>query len=180
MKDFIQPIIIAVLGILLIYALLNKPDPDVQIVTRTEVNTVTTIDTVFVRDTLFVNLPIFDPTPDIIDEVEVNKYTTTVSDSLIEGTVTSWVEGTLHQQTFEYTPKFPQYITRTDSVFVDTVTEITRTHYPSGIFVGGEVAIVAEQFDISPRIQYVRRDFSIGYRYGINTNSHHLSLMIRL
>ncbi len=173
-------IIIAVLTLALIICISRTPDTETVIETKVETRTVTEIDTVFVTDTVYVDMPVPEPDTVYINDQETLRYTTFHSDSLIDATITTWSEGPVVNQTFSYTPNFPKYITRTDSVFVDRTTEITRTRYPSGIFVGADIAVIADELDFSPKIQYVRRDFSIGYRYGIVHNSHNLSLTIRL
>lgn len=170
--------IIAILVIVIFFC--YSREEHVEIIEVTTVETVTTIDSVFVRDTVFVNIYIPHPDTVVIDNDTLMQYTTNVSDSLIDGRITTWAEGIIRKQTFEYTPRFPVKIVVTDSVFTTTIREVTRTIYPSGIFIGGEMAVIADQADFSPKVQWVRPRYSIGYRYGIITNSHHISLMIRL
>lgn len=178
MKDIIPYLIIVVLGVLLFYCYSQEPETVIE--TVTEIRTVTRIDTVFIEKTVYVDLPIPPPDTVYINGEETYKYTTEHSDTLIDAVIRTWSKGEIVKQEFDYTPRFPKYITRTDSVFVDKVTTITRTRYPSGLFIGAETVLIADQFDFSPKVQWVRRDFAIGYRYGINTNSHNLSLMIKL
>lgn len=176
----IYQIILGVLVIALAVCYFTRQDVEIQTVTVTETHTVTQIDTVFIEKTVYKQLPIPPPDTVYVEGTQALKYEVAHSDSLIEAIITTWAKGEIIKQDFQYTPKFPKYIIRTDSVFTNTHTTTTRTIYPSGIFIGAETVLVGEQFDFSPKVQWVRKDFAIGYRYGINTNSHNLSLTIRL
>lgn len=170
--------IILVLGVLLFYCYAQQPETVIETVIETR--TVTKIDTVYIEKTVYVELPVPPPDTVYINDEETLRYTTEHVDSLLRATITTWSKGEIVKQDFDYTPLFPKYITRTDSIFVDKTTTITRTRYPSGIFIGAETSLMGDQIDLSPKVQWVRRDFAIGYRYGINTNSHNLSVMIKL
>lgn len=171
-------VIILILGVLLFYCYAQEPETVIE--TVTEIRTVTKIDTVYIEKTVYVDLPVPPPDTVYINDEPALKYTSQYSDSLINATIQTWAKGEIIKQDFEYTPLFPKYITRIDSIFVDKTTTITRTRYPSGLFIGAETSVVAQQFDFSPKIQWVRRDFAVGYRYGLMTNSHNISVMIKL
>jgi hypothetical protein len=147
---------------------------ETETVTVTEVRTVTKIDTVYIEVPRIVEIQI--PAPIHEPDTQLNRYESVITDTLITGTITTWTTGEMHRQILDYTPLFPKYITRTDSVFVDRKTTITHTRYPSGFFIGADAGIKG----ISPHIHYIKQHYGIGYRYDPFFNAHNISFMIRL
>lgn len=94
------------------------------------------VDTVF-KDTLIeTETDTFKTKPDSQENSEFTKirnYETTVSDSLIEGTIKTTVQGYLVDQNFEYTPQYPLQVTVTKNTTIKrTVTKrLQPKPYPS-------------------------------------------------
>ena len=127
MKNNVTYILFVVVVLLLLY-IVNTPLREVEeVVTR---DTVKTVDTLIVRDTFTVTVD--PPPPDTVYAVEdtvgavgmckdIREYTTSFSDSLLEGSIKSTVQGKLLNQEISYTPLFPLRITNTQ-----TITETIR------------------------------------------------------
>lgn len=173
MGKVIPYFIIVILGLIIYIQYQQEPETVIDVVTETVVRTVTEIDTVYITKTEFIEIEI--PVP--VEENGLKKYTTTVGDSLFTGTIVSWVDGILDSQTFDYTFNIPQ-ITQVDTVFTERITTVTRTNtvYPSNFYIGLETGL--EDF-ISPKAMFVSRHWAVGYRYGVQTNSHNLSFLIK-
>lgn len=169
---FFISLIIAFIVITLFF---KKPEPEIIIETVTKIKTVTQIDTVFIEVPIFVEVPV--QTPIIEKETGLNKYVNVVSDTLITATITTWVDGTMERQTLDYTPLFPKYINRTDSVFINTTKTITKNHYPTRFYLGVEANISY----ISPKAIIAFKNYSVGYRYSFDSleNPHNISFLIR-
>ena len=126
-----------------------------------------------IRDTIFVNSD--STSADSILQA-VNRYTTDVSDTMIEGKVESWVMGALVRQVFEYKPLFPKYIIRTDSIIIHSVLS-DKKHFK--VFVGGTIGIGPKIALIAPNagIQ-ARNGYYYQYGYELMQKTHNLSIMI--
>ena len=139
--------VIAVLSIIIVFLLLrleycNKPK--VQYIDRTVVDSVirkSTVDTVYVTNRIIKYVSV--PYPDLIKEykdtcldLQVNRYTVPVEDTLITGKIIARVTGTLDSLKLDYTYKYP-VITKTDSITIYK----TRTVYkqPLSLTVGGAI-----------------------------------------
>jgi hypothetical protein len=100
------------------------------------------------------------------DSSEFN-YVTEMSDSLIDGKIATTVkaDGTLVEQGFTYIPKFPKYITRTDSVVTTNTITNTIMEPDWGIYAGMDIAPWKE-FALVPNIGLKTKNdmfFGIGY-----------------
>ena len=139
--------VIAVLSIIIVFLLLrleycNKPK--VQYLDRTVVDSIirkSTVDTVYVTNRVIKYVSV--PYPDLIKEykdtcldLQVNRYTVPVEDTLITGKIIARVTGTLDSLKLDYTYKYP-VITKTDSITIYK----TRTVYkqPLSLTVGGAI-----------------------------------------
>lgn len=102
-------------------------------------------DTVFFNKTYTISkiLPSkIDTIRDTIDgkEVITSHYTSNIDDSLLTGKLITIVEGgTLKYTDFSYTPKFPKYITRVDTVKQYSSTINNKTSLYGGAIVGGSI-----------------------------------------
>lgn len=69
------------------------------------------------------------------------KYTQEFEDTMIKGILTADVKGEFIGSSFTYTPKFPKYITNTETITItNTVTiEVPRKQRPYGLIIGGGV-----------------------------------------
>jgi hypothetical protein len=153
--------------------------------TSTDTVTVTHVDTVFAeQEVRYVEVkvpsePIIITNP--IDTTAIaHEYTTEIKDSLVEGTITSIVDGTLIDQKFEYKPLFPQYIYTTDSVIVTNTNEVDKT--PKLLLsIGGEIGGNMNAFNISPVVMLsTKRGYSYSYRYGIIDQTHNVGVLVAL
>lgn len=154
----------------------------------TDTTYITRVDTIMLpQEVQYVTLEI--PTPVYIhdttfigDSAVVSthaEYTTDITDSLIEGKIISKVNGTLLSQELNYIPLFPKYITRVDSVIIEseTVLEQKRTY----LYLGGEVGGGSQQFNLSPMIGIgTKKGFMYGYRYGLLDKTHNISFSKKL
>ncbi len=139
--------VIAVLSIIIVFLLLrleycNKPK--IQYLDRTIVDSIirkSTVDTVYVTNRVIKYVSV--PYPDLIKEykdtcldLQVNRYTVPVEDTLITGKIVARVTGTLDSLKLDYTYKYP-VITKTDSITIYK----TRTVYkqPLSLTVGGAI-----------------------------------------
>jgi len=137
--------VIAILSLIIVILLLrlefcNKPK--VQYIDRTIVDSIirkSTIDTVYKTQKVLTYVPV--SYPELIKEykdtcldLQVNKYTIPVQDSLIQGKIVARVTGTLDSLKLDYTYKYP-IITKTDSVTVHKTRTIFKQ--PLSLTVGG-------------------------------------------
>jgi hypothetical protein len=137
--------VIAILSIIIVFLLLrlefcNKPK--IQYLDRTVVDSIirkSTVDTVYITNRVVKYVSV--PYPDLIKEykdtcldLQVNRYTIPVQDSLITGKIVARVTGTLDSLKLDYTYKYPLII-KTDSVTIHK----TRTVYkqPLSLLIGG-------------------------------------------
>lgn len=121
-------------------------------------------------------VPVTVTVPSDSGDVQVNEYTTVIKDSLIEGTITSQVDGVLVSQTLNYVPLFPKYITRTDTIIVDrTETSVLSRNY---IAVGAEIGGSATSVNVSPKISLdTKKGYIYSYRYGLLDGTHNVSVV---
>lgn len=119
---------------------------------------------------------------DVWDELNINEYNNPYSDSLIDGTIYTKVNGALLEQSLNYIPKFPQYILKIDTVIVNTMaTKVQTLKPPFTLDVGAEVGGNTEMFNISPKIGFTsKKGFSYSYRYGILDKTHNVGIMYKL
>lgn len=137
-----------------------KPD------TVTETTVAVKKDTIEIRDCEFLK--------------SFRNYTTSVSDTLIEGTIRTTVQGRLISQNLSYKPLFPKIITVTNTI-KETQT-ITKRPEPKPFFtLGGSVITDGEKtgFEISPGYTFSNRN-SIEYGYSFPTGSHRIELRANL
>lgn len=118
--------------------------PKVQYIDRTIVDSIirkSTIDTIYKFKYVTKNIPVVKPElikeyKDTCLDLQVNKYTHVLEDSLITGKIIARVTGTLDSLKVDYTYKYP-VITKIDSVTIYK----TRTVYkqPLSVVVGGNL-----------------------------------------
>ncbi len=138
------------------------------------------VDTVKFVDTVKYYVAIEIPTP-IFDTIDsTNVYTAEFEDSLIVGTVTSKVDGVLVDQEFEYTPKFPKYITIHDST---TVIKTVMKEIPKkrelymGLYAGGNT----NTFNLMPVLSFKdKKDRMFSYGYNVIDNTHNVGFQTKI
>ncbi len=107
------------------------------------------------------------------------QYTQEYEDSLIKGTLFADVRGELIGSKFTYTPKFPKYIFKTDSIFItNTIREEVERKRPYGLLIGGGLNVghdrsVGVTFDAGIQM---KQNFDIVYRFDAIRLTHSLSL----
>ena len=128
-----------------------------------------------IHDTLYLEAP----TEVVVEDssgsyVSLNKYETQVDDSLISGTITSYAKGIIVNQAIRYTPKFPKYITRVDTVKVAKTIDEAKTKFGIGFEVGGNQNL----FNLSPKIQLNSKSgYSYSFRYGLLDKSYNIGVV---
>ena len=181
---------------LIIFILLSRTCNTDQSTIISEVTTVHTdtvkvthIDTLQFIDTIqrIVTVRIEEPVKvivedDVWDELDINEYNNEFTDSLIDGTIYTKVDGKMLDQNFNYIPKFPKYIFQIDTVVVNTVSSTVQTLKPQfTIDMGIEVGGSAEMFNFSPKIGFTSKNgFSYSYRYGVLNKTHNVGIMYKL
>lgn len=175
-------ILIVVMGViiaLMLYCSPNSPievEPTIErIVIRDTTYVQGTPDTIYFHDTTtrYVKIPIYVPVYDSIEKV--NNYTTKYEDSLIKGRIFSKVDGSLIEQNLEYTPKFPKYIHRVDtlSIFVkDSITITQPEKKKISLYAGMQLGSNGNNLLLAPYISLGDRRnnlFSFGYDF-VNKN----------
>jgi hypothetical protein len=156
-----------------------------------EVSVTTKVDTLRIKgktDTIKITvkepiyIPIEIPTPVTVTvpsdsgDITVHEYSSEIRDSLIEGTITSQVDGKLIAQNFKYKPLFPKYITRTDTIVIDkTETSVLKRNY---IGLGAEIGGSATSVNVSPKLSLItRKGYTYSYRYGLMDKTHNISIV---
>lgn len=179
---WISPAIIAGLLVYILYMhsceQLNCP----EVVSTSDTNRITVIDTLYFNSgptntegSKPVALgPVVDEEP-VDSELVANRcdstyrYSQQYEDSLISGTLFANVRGTLLSSNLEYTPKFPKYINRTDSIIITNTNTVIEKIYtrPYGFIVGGGLVIdrtsqMSFAFDVGVQL---KQGIDITYRY---------------
>ena len=192
----IDPKWIVIVGLVLYILFLQQCGDNNGSIVESEVTTVQTdtiyktrIDTVKFIETVerIVEVEIVKPVKveiedDVWDELNINEYNNPYSDSLIDGTIYTKVNGLLLDQKLNYTPKFPLYILKIDTIMVSTIATTVQTLKPPfTLDVGAEVGGNPEMFNISPKVGFTSRNgFSYSYRYGILDKTHNVGIMYKL
>ena len=94
----------------------------------------------------------------------VKTYLTEFKDTLISGTITSKVIGTLVSSSFKFKPLFPQTILRVDTFQIKKPTAVYKERW--GLYVGGIVGGSLDRFSLQPAILVKTNNnlqFSLGY-----------------
>ena len=178
-----DPKIYIILG-LFVYILFLQNCSDTPRVTEeitTEVQTdttrITVVDTVQFIDTVIRKVIVRIKEPITIND-SINEYVNEFSDSLITGEVWTRVKGKVLDQSFDYIPRFPQYIIQTDTVIINTnqTTTIRKTNFSlnAGMEVGGSV----DRFNFSSIVGFTtKNNNSYFYRYGVLDKTHSIGIM---
>lgn len=186
-KELLGTLIIAVLCFGLGRQCATPPDvlTERTVTSVTDTTFVTHIDTVRFEmyDTIRVRIPVPEPVPDPVD-IGVHRYTQSITDSLIRGTMSARVRGELLDWHLDYIPLFPRYIHRTDTVFVNRHTTVTErlTLKPRRVLGGGMFAGTGnEPLLYGPVLNVTAPSGRIwGYRYDLPTRSHLFSVSVPL
>lgn len=126
----------------------------------TDTTYVTHIDTIkFIKDTTITKtiLTYTNVTNLEADSSKVYTFQSHVSDSLIDGDITTEVKikdslATLLNQKIRYTPKFPKYIYQTDSIFIYDSTVVTKYENKMHLLMGANITISQQGNSITPAL----------------------------
>jgi hypothetical protein len=77
-------------------------------------------------------------------------YETNIDDSLITAKIVSNVKGTLLSTNFNYTPKFPKFITRVDTLKITIPYEVPKERW--GVYAGAIIGGNATVFNLQPTV----------------------------
>lgn len=144
----------------------------------------THIDTINFKDTTYIvkikKQYISYPDTVYIDSTKkiIYKYDVIIEDSLIKGNILSDIQtdGTLVYQEFKYTPKFPKYINRTDSIYITK--EII---YNKLKFYGGLMIAPYKSPNIIPTLGIkTKKGYYLGTAYDIKNNHFLIDLKIKI
>lgn len=191
LKEIIDKIIVIALIGLLFFVFLHKCGDSItttRIKTKTVTDTLrkTVVDTVpfyNIKDSIRItNLTITD-TVKYEDSLSIG-YTTAVEDSLLSGKIFTKVltDGTLVSQDFTYIPKFPKYITKTDSIFINkhTIESKTTTKQSWGIYAGTSI-VPTNEFGLYGTVGFkTRKGLYLGAGYDPFNNNALIELKFKL
>ena len=168
-KGILTYIALAVITILYLRSC-NDPSK-IEVKTITKVNRVLIpgkTDTVVFRDTVveykYLTSTVIDSRVDTFTNDTVHTYRTVKEDSLLKAVIFSEVAGSLKNISFSYTPKFPKYITRVDTMRIDSTTTITKQKW--GLYAGAVVGGNTNKFTVAPSLILKTNkglQFSAGY-----------------
>lgn len=107
-----------------------------------------------------------------------NVVDTHICDSLIEGTISTVMDGTIVAQEFTYKPLFPKYIVKTDSV-ITTISAEAKLR--NSLYLGMQLGGNKGQMELGPVIVLTtKKHLLVGYNYGIINNTHNVSIGYKL
>jgi len=157
----------------------NSTDP-CTVTTDTVTVTKTRIDTVFLERKPTITkggkIKIDTTKPLSTQPCDTTYFTQEYKDTLIEGTLSAVVKGELLSTELNYTPKFPKYIFRTDSVFTTITNTVTKTEYkqPFGLVLGGGFGVSPlGDFTVMPHVGIqLKQHLNFIYGYNITNQSH--------
>ena len=185
---------IAIIGLILYIVLLQechrRSSPDVEII-KSDTTSITVIDTIPFNDTVLHKINIEVPKHIIIyDTTKINEvvtviqdtsdttvytYLQNIEDSLISGLLETKVQGHLLENDFSYTPKFPKYVYRIDTVKINTLVKVPERKFK--VSVGAEIGGSPTSFNVSPLVSLnTGTGFTYSYRYGVLDKTHNVGI----
>lgn len=181
----LKDIVIGILFIFIVYLLLINSCNDTNIETKINYkdSTITiTRDTIIPKDTLikhYIKIPFYDTIKDYNDSSKyLKRYTSKISDTLIDGTLITIVDGVLISNNFEYTPKFPLIIKETTTLEVKVPYKVP--YQKNALWLGAEVGGNKNTFNnISLKLDLTtNKDLMFGYRLQTDFNNlyHNFSI----
>lgn len=123
------------------------------------------------RDTIYV---------DSITQIahKFNVVDTHICDSLIEGTISTVMDGTIVAQEFTYKALFPKYIIKTDSI-ITTITAEAKLR--NSLYLGMTLAGNKSHMDLGPIVVLTtKKHLLVGYNYGIINKTHNINIGYKL
>jgi hypothetical protein len=183
-KDWILLLIIVILGFLL----LRKCGGNSGTVDPIDLTPDTTyiqgpIDTVLFHDTVFeykyLTTTITDVIHDTITGDTIRTYSTPVTDSLLEGKITTKVKGFILSTDFSYKPKFPKFITRVDTLKITEPVPVPKNKW--GLYAGGIIGGNANMFTLQPSLLVkTSGDIQMSAGYDLIHKTYHVGVYTKL
>lgn len=165
----------------------SEGDEVIKVERVTDTIRITTIDTIpFVQVEYSTNtVYVHDTVYQVNDSIKFHDYTTSIEDSLLSGTISTRVAQQdtniqLLSQQLQYTPKFPQYIYRTDSIIIKDSVTVTKEKKRIGLLLGADF-VAGSNLGVAPKVGWQFKNGHIvegGYD-PFNKNVH-LGFRIRL
>jgi len=198
MKEILSLKNIIILGLIVIIFLLRVCEPNTVLPQPKEIVKVERhIDTVLVQgnpDTVYfpkyidryIEVPVYGPVVDTLGLVATYDYSNIYEDSLITGVISTLVteEGEMLSQELFYTPLFPKYIYRTDTMKIKDSVYVEKTKFPdpkrSLLFHSG---IGLSETSASLRVGLglrTKKGTDFIYGYDIINNQHNVGVSIPL
>jgi len=182
---------IIILGFIFLYIISRGCNRDTHIKGNKEVQIITIsdttheyvqhIDTIPFIDTIKRYVSVSITQPKIVPETGLNEYSGVFSDSLIEGKIISVVDGNIIKQTFNYTPKFPKYIIKTDSIFTTIENTVTKIINKREVYIGFELGGSLSKFNISPMISLKDKKHNLySFRYGVLDKTFNIGIQRKI
>lgn len=160
------------------HTILKQPKQiEIHTIIDTSYKYITHIDTVPFTDTIKRYFNVIVEKPNKVSETGLNKYLQVVEDSLIKGEIESKVKGTLIEQSFNYTTKFPKYIIKTDSIFTTIEKTNTIIENKRELYLGFELGGNMTKFNISPIISLKDKKHNLySFRYNVINKTFNIGL----
>lgn len=141
------------------------------------------IDTVFFkRDSIVYRYLKPDKAEEVVDAVTGDTsmlYETNIDDSLITAKIVSNVKGTLLSTNFNYTPKFPKFITRVDTFKINTPIPVPKEKW--GLYIGAEIGGNATMFMLQPTLLVkTNKDLQVSAGYDLIHKTYHVGAYTQL
>jgi len=177
-RDFILYAIISVLAFLLFRGCNEEPEDRVVVKTKTVTKYLPgEPETTFVE----VVKVIKEVAPGEVEAVNdsVSKFTTVFNDSLAKIEITSLVKGELISSDLKFTPLFPKYITRVDTLKEVTTNEVIvkRWSLEGGVIFSAS----AERFGVSPTLLIRnKKNLGVSLGYDVINKTYNVGLFTKI
>jgi len=109
----------------------------------------------------------------------INIFNTEIDDSLLTATITSKVKGELLSSSLSYSPKFPKYIYRVDTLQINDSTTIEVDKPKYGLYFGGIATGNQTSFEFSPTLSLKTNKnthFTLGY--GLMNKTYSIGVLV--
>lgn len=181
-------LVIIVLAILYFRSCDKQGSGEVQTITISDTTYIEgKSDTVFLVDTLikykYLTSTIIETITDTTSGDTIHTYQTQVDDSLLTAEIKSLVKGELINVSLNYRPKFPQYITRVDTVQIEDST-IVLPHQSSdrwGVLFGGVAGGNATSFEVIPTLMLkTPKSMQLSFGYGLINKTYNIGVYVKI
>lgn len=109
----------------------------------------------------------------------VNIFTTLYSDSLIEGEILTITTGEVLSTDLKYTPKFPKYITRIDTVKITKPVAVDKPKW--GLYAGAIAGGNATSFSLEPTLLIkTNKNLQFSAGYGLINKTYNIGVYTKI